>query len=377
MKAFLVHIILFCCFGSITFGQNTTGKSLEEWDSIAFAAFEQNDNDAMTIALKFKEASLKEPASMYRVNAFTILGILNKDKGYYISSINNYLKALNAAKAIKDDGRVSACYNNIGRIYYLKQNYPRSKEYYFKSLEIEEKLNNDLQKSIRYYNLGEAFLAQDSFDIALSYFNNSLRIEQKKKSDEGIMYALNGISEVYIEIGRLTDAMISLESLEKYNLSAFPKIEVPYFKNRARLSLKKAKYLEALAHLNKASELSEKYELRIYSEDIYKYQIEVYRGLKQWENVADTYAKYIALLEALNNRKVKNQLEDLTYQNEINQRDLELKLISEQRDLAQQQTIKERQIASYENKIVWFLILSLFVLVLLILVGIRKITKQA
>jgi len=124
------------------------------------------------------------------------------------------------------------------------------------------------------------------------------------------MYSLNGISEVYSEIGRLTDALISLESLEKYNLSAFPKIEVPYFKNRARLSLKKAKYLEALAHLNKASELSEKYELRIYSEDIYKYQIEVYRGLKQWEKVADTYAKYIQLLEELKNRKAKNKLED-------------------------------------------------------------------
>lgn len=376
MRAFLLHTVFLFVVGSIAFGQTETNKSLKDWDSIAFAALENSDKNALSMARQFKEASLKEPPSIYRVNAFTILGILNKDKGYYISSINNYLKALNAAQAINDVGRASACYNNIGRIYFLQQNYTRSKEYYYKSLKIEEKLNNDLQKSIRFYNLGEAYLAQDSFDIALTYFNNSLRIEQNEQSTEGIMYALNGISEVYIKIGRLTDAFISLENLEKYNLSAFPKIEVPYYKNRAILNLKKAQYPEALSNLEKASKLAEEYQLRIYSEEIYKYQIEAYRGLKQWEKVAITYDKYISLLEELNNRKVKNQLEDLTYQNEINQRDLELKLIEEQRDLARKQLIKEQNIVDYENKIVWFLIASLVSLIVLTLFGIRKITRE-
>ncbi len=380
MRTAFVFLFLAAVFPSVAFSQTQSPRSLKEWDSIAFAALEGNKANALEVAADFKNASLKQPPSKYQVNAFTILGILNKDKGFYISSLNNYLKALNAAESIHDDARISACYNNIGQIYYLQQNYPRAKEYYLKALAIEDTLkksnNNAFQKSIRYYNLGEVYLQQDSFDIALTYFNNSLQIEQRLKSDEGIMFALLGISEVYINIGRLTDAEISLEHLRVFDMTNYPKISSRYWIIQSLLQLRSKQYEAALSQLRKAESLSEKYALKIYLEEIYSYRIEAYRATKNWEELSNAYAKYIALLEELNNTKVKNQLEDLTYQNEIDKRDLELKLMGEQRDLANQQANIAHDIASYERNIVWFLMLSLVGLVVLILFGIRKITQN-
>jgi len=380
MKAALFFLFFSSYFGIHMYAQSNTPSNLKEWDSVAFAALEGNKENALTIAEKFKDAALKKKPGIYLVNAYTILGILNKDKGYYISSLNNYLKALNAAETIHDLPRISACYNNIGQIYYLQQNYSRAKEFYTKALDIENALpksdNNSFQKSIRFYNLGEVYLQQDSFDIALTYFNNSLQIEQRLKSDEGVMYALLGLSEVYIEIDRLTDAEISLDHLKAFDMDPYPKVSSRYWIIKGLLNLRKDNYAEALSQLDKAETLSKKFELKIYLEEIYTHRIAALQKMGNWQKLSESYAVYISLLEELNNTKVKNQLEDLTYQNEIDKRDLEIKLVGEQRDLANKQAVTASQTADYEQKIVWFLLLSLVGLIVLILYGIRKITQN-
>lgn len=372
----LVMLYIFVVLASSIHAQKTIPE-FAKFDSIAFAALEGNAPNALEVATKFKDACAKHPPSIYQVNAYTILGILNKDRGFYISALNHYLNALNTAEAISDDGRISACYNNIGMIYELQENYPRAKEYFQKSLRVEESLKkqNPLQKSIRLFNLGEVNLKQNSFDIALTYFNNSLQIEQGLKNDEGIMFALLGIAEVYIRIGRFTDAQISLENLAKHNNSDFPKVGVRYLALKGELYNKTGNFSEAIATINQAESLSKKYNLRVFLEEIYKYKISALKGLKDYVSLAGAYEKYNELLRELNNTKVKNQLEDLTYQNEINKKELELELISEERDLAQKSAVAERNIAQYESNIVWFLILGMVGFVLLVLFGIRKITR--
>jgi tetratricopeptide (TPR) repeat protein len=322
------------------------------------------------------ESSKKGKPSVFGINAHTILGIINKDKGYFITSLNHYLKALNQAKSIGDQGRVSACYNNIGTVYQLQNNYVKSRSYFEKSLHIEDSLNQPLQKSIRYYNLGEVYAKMDSFTLALSYFNNSLLIEKKLGNKEGEIYALLGISEVYIKVGRYPDARILLNEIDKKIEPHQIEESILYSKLLGVLFAKEGKLDAAFSELSVAQHISLKNNIRIHLLDIYKELIAIFKKQEKWEMAVQKYDQYTALKDELNNLKVKNQLEDLTFQNELNSKELELKLIQEEKDLAVKNQKLEENTSQHRRKVVWFLVSSILLLFALIIFGIRKLAKD-
>jgi len=231
---------------------------LKRLDSIAFDAYEKNSKDAINKANELLNKSKKSKPSLYTVNAYTLLGILNKDKGHYISSLNNYLKALNVSEKINDTARISACYNNIGSIYKLQENYPKALQYFHKSLDIEKSLNQPLQKSIRYYNIGEIYSVVDSLDLALTYFNNSLLIEERANNTEGIIYALLGISDVYIKINHYVDARISLDRVTRLIGSSNIEESIILNKLNGELAFKQKKFSDALNFFQSAQDISKK-----------------------------------------------------------------------------------------------------------------------
>lgn len=371
--------ILICLFTasfcSIVLGQDRT--SMDELDSIAFHALEQGDTSVVTKANQLLEKSLKmNSPSFYAINAHTILGIINKNKGYYLTALDHYLKALNTAEEIQDEGRLSACYNNIGNIHLLLEDYEKACEYFNKSLIIEENFNKPLQKSIRLYNLGDAYNKRDSFDLALSYFTNSLLIEQKLKNTEGVIYAQLGIADIYVKIKRFTDAQDLLkqidEVLEKHQVEE----RILYETLLGRIHLKKKNYALALKHFEHAEDASLKNNFRIHLLDIYLQKIETYKALEDWKRATSMYDQFEELKDELNQEKVKSQFEDKTFQNELTKKELEIQLIQEEKDLALKNQQMEKNVADHRSKIVWFLLLSLLLLFVLIFVGIRKIAKD-
>lgn len=374
----VIFSISFICFVNILFSQKkqtVENKELSRLDSIAFHSLESNSPNTEEHANNLLNESLKSSASLYRVNAYTILGIVNKGKGYYVSSLNHYLKALNAAQDINDDGRISACLNNIGSIYQLQGNYQKAKEYFQKSLDIEEKLNNPLQKSIRLYNIGEVYLDVDSLDLALAYFNRSLIIEKKANFTEGIMYALLGLTEVYIKTERPSDARYSLENIKALLRESDVEVSIIYNQLMGDLQVLENKLNESLSHYYKAESISISNSFRVHLPAIYLKELKVLLELKDYRLYSDKAEKYIALQQSLNDIKIKNQLEDLTFQNNLKRKELEISLIQEERDLAISNRKIQANISSIESRIVWFLIFTLAFMFILIVVGVRKMLK--
>jgi tetratricopeptide (TPR) repeat protein len=366
--------MLFCLATPCARAQND--PELKRLDSMAFQALENNDPSVSRKAKALLEASQRKGESLYSVNAHTILGIVNKEKGYYLTSINHYLKALNSAEKLNDLGRVSACYNNIGGVYLLQENYVVACDYFNKSLAIEEKLKKPLQKSIRYYNLGDAYSKMDSFDLALSYFTNSLLIEERLKNPEGIIYAELGIAEVYLKLNRVEDCQGLLTKISKSIGTRQIEENILHELLQGKVFLQQNKLDLALQSFNLAESQSLANNFRIHLLDIYLNQIEVHKQSANWQRAVKTYERYVALKEELNTTKIKNQLEDLTFRNELTKKELEIKLIQEEKQLAEKNEKMEKNASKQSRKIVWFLIISLFLLFGLIFVGIRKISSS-
>jgi tetratricopeptide (TPR) repeat protein len=356
-KTILILAVVF--LNNFSIGQD----KLTELDSLAFAALESRSGKAEEFANHLLEKTKGNPNSLHTINAYTILGIVNKDKGYYVSALNFYLKALNAAQIKKDQERVSSALNNIGVIYQLQRNYQAAISYFSNSLKIEEKYNNPLQKSIRYYNIGDCYKELDSFELALSYFNNSLLIEQKYNNKEGITYAFLGIAEVYLGIGQIEDAK---RILDKINLEVHY-VEESIFHNKllGTYHLKKDNFAQALVAFQAAQTISEKHNFPIHLVEIYKSQIDVLDKLHNKDLLVEKYRELTDLNDRLNAIEIQNKIHDLTFSNEIQKKEMEISLIAEERNFAEKLT-------RYNGKIALFLMVVLLLIASLVIYSLRK-----
>ena len=330
-----------------------------------FQAFEQNSPNAEKLANELLEKATKVNSNSNIINAYTILGILNKNKGYYISSLNYYLKALNYSEKIKDNGRVSASLNNIGVIYQLQNNYETAIKYFNQSLKLEDKLNNPLQKSIRYYNIGDCYKEIDSFDLALSFFNNSLIIEQKFNNKEGIIYAHLGISEVYLEIGQIDDAKRILDKVAVNLKSEFIESNIIYSKLLGVYFNRKGEMIKALNLFKIAKDISIKYNYPNHLLEIYKCEIIVLEAMKNWVAVSSKYKQLITLNDQLSAIEIRNKIHDLTYNNELQKKEIQISRIQGERDFAEKLNV-------FTNKLTWFLIFMLISVVAFVFYGVNK-----
>ena len=333
-----------------------------------FQAFEQNSPNAEKLANELLEKATKVNSNSNIINAYTILGILNKNKGYYISSLNYYLKALNYSEKIKDKGRVSASLNNIGVIYQLQNNYENAIKYFNQSLKLEDKLNNPLQKSIRYYNIGDCYKEIDSFDLALSFFNNSLIIEQKFNNKEGIIYAHLGISEVYLEIGQIEDAKRILDKVAVNLKSEFIESNIIYSKLLGVYFNRKGEMIKALNLFKIAKDISIKYNYPNHLLEIYKCEIIVLEAMKNWVAVSSKYKQLITLNDQLSAIEIRNKIHDLTYNNELHKKEIQISRIQGERNFAEKMNV-------FTNKLTWFLIIMLISVVVFVFYGVNKRNK--
>jgi tetratricopeptide (TPR) repeat protein len=375
MRLTIVFLLFIFLSEYTVLAQVKTNSELQKLDSIAFSALENNSPNAQQEAEKLLSASLKVKPSFYRVNAYTILGILNKDKGFYLSALDYYLKALNAADLIHDQPRKSACFNNIGMIFQLQEKHKQAIDYFNQSLEIEKKLKNPLQQSIRFYNIGESYKALKKYDLALTYFNNSLLIEQQEKNTEGIIYAELGISDIYIRIQRFTDASITLDRVQSKIAPNAIEENIMLAKLKGELKLIQGDTDGAMSSFVVAENISEKTGVKTHLLSIYKGQIKVSKAKQDWKGSTLKLEEFVRLNDQINSLHIRNQLDDLSFRNEMTKKDLELELVQEERDLAKQNEISEKQLRVYSQKIIWFVIILIVVFIGLMIVGIKKLTK--
>lgn len=331
----------------------------------AYNSLEKNLRTTEKLANELLDKATKSKSNSHIINAYTILGILNKNKGYYISSLNYYLKALNFSERIQDNGRVSASLNNIGVIYQLQNNYETAIKYFNKSLKLEDKLNFPLQKSIRYYNIGDCYKEIKSFDLALSYFNNSLIIEQKFNNTEGIIYAQLGIAEVYLELGQVDDSKRILDKIAANLKTEFIESNIIYNKLLGVYSFKKVDVAKALNLFTIAKDISLKYKYPNHLLEIYKCEIKVFEYLKNWIALSAKYKQLIELNDQLSAIEIRNKIHDLTYNNELHKKEIQISRIQGERDFAEKMNV-------FTNKLTWFLVIMLISVVVFVFYGVSK-----
>jgi|GEM_PF-926823 len=371
-----LFLFVFVCFcQQMSFAQDDA--TLRRLDSLSFISLEQNKPDLQQVSKEFLKRSLEGKASKYRVNAYTIQGIINKNRGYYLSSLDYYLKALETARALKDEKRISACFNNIATVYRLQSNYSKAIEYFEKSLELEKKYKDQSQLSIRYFNLGDCYNAVDSLDLALSYYNSSLILEKKLKNQEGIVLAEQGIAEIYLKTGRKADADAILTKTEKQVARLGVETQLIQMKLAALMEAKKGRVKEGVSIINKGLVLADKSEFRMWKLELLKTRITLLKsGIDAPALLNHAYEDYFRFLELFEKYNAKNRLDDLSYRDELTRKQMLVDLAQEKSRIAADKEQKERQLRLYSQKMVFFTFFLVLFILAIVIYGVQRITKN-
>lgn len=148
--------------------------------------------------------------------------LVNSDKAIEYGN-----KAIEAGKKIKFYKGVAQAYNDLGIIYFDKENYDTALQLYSNALKIRSQLKDEKGIAKLYNKIGVVFQKQGLFDKALDNQFSALALFEKTADKVGVSYSLNNIGIIHQNMGLYEKAIeyqersiqIKEEIGDKYGLS--------------------------------------------------------------------------------------------------------------------------------------------------------------
>jgi signal transduction histidine kinase len=225
----------------------------------------------------------------------------NVDQNKAISYAN---KAIDLSNRYKFDKGIAQAYNDLGIIFYDKQNFDTAIVLYNKAFAIRRR-NNDVSGMAKLYNkIGVVYQKQGNFDKALENQLNALKLFEQIKDDIGISYSLNNIGIVNQNMGLYDEAV-------KYQLRSIAikeKINDRYglagsYVNVGNIYLLQNNYPKAKEFYLKAEKITREIDDKEYLSNALNNLSRFYIGTKQYKEALPYVDESFALRKTLGDTK--------------------------------------------------------------------------
>ena len=202
------------------------------------------------------------------------------------------------------DKGIAQAYNDLGIIFYDKQNFDTAIVFYNRSFVIRRR-NNDVSGMAKLYNkIGIVYQKQGNFDKALENQLNALRLFEQVEDDIGISYSLNNIGIVNQNMGLYDEAI-------KYQLQSIQikeKIKDRYglagsFVNVGNIYLLQNNYPKAKEFYLKAESITREIGDKEYLSNALNNLSRFYIGTKQFKEALPYVDESFALRKTLGDTK--------------------------------------------------------------------------
>lgn len=374
MKRFF-HIVLVLSFllPLALFAQDDSKADIDkikQWNEQAYDLSRTNHEASLELSEKALELSRQIDYADGEINSLLLIGTVYKSIAAYDNAAESYFNALDIARELNDDARISICLNNIGNVYQAQKNYTKSLDYYKMSLDIEEELGNKEQMSIRFYNIGVVYESLDSLDKALTYYYNSLLLEEEIDNYTGIYYALYGIAGVERQLGRYESAEANINralnivssNSDLYGLSFC-------YNEKGKLHFAKAEYQLAISAFDSSMFYADSLDLRQEKMDNYFDLSQAYSKMQNYSTAYSMLMNYVLLKDTLHGIEMGSKIEEIEARYKVEQKEKEIEYLRELSGLKTQKADSERR-----NR--YFLLISFFLLLVYSVIKLRAITNK-
>ena len=127
---------------------------------------------------------------------------VNKEKAIFYGN-----KAIELGKQLNFKKGIGQAYNDLGIIYYDKQDFDTAIYLYKLAFPIRTELKDDKGVAALYNKIGIVYQKEARFDSALNYAQRALQLYEKINDKTGISYSLNNIGIVNQNMGNLDKAL--------------------------------------------------------------------------------------------------------------------------------------------------------------------------
>lgn len=115
--------------------------------------------------------------------------------------------ALEKSRDLRSSSHIAQAYNDLGILYFDKENYDTAVALYNKSFEIRQQLKDEPGIAKLHNKIGIVYQKQGLLEQALDHQLKALAIFEKHKDDKSISYSLNNIGIIYHDLGMFADAI--------------------------------------------------------------------------------------------------------------------------------------------------------------------------
>lgn len=265
---------------------------------------------AISIHAQKNKAIIDSIEKIIKVQSDTILVKSLSELTWQYRSVNREkavsygLKAIALGKKLNYQTGLAQAYNDLGIIYFDKENYDSSIQLYQDALKIREQLNDDLGIARLYNKIGIVYQKQGDFSKALYNQQNALKLFEKVNNNIGISYSLNNIGILQQNMGRYDEAIqYHIQSIAiKQKLNDRAGLAQSYI-NIANIWKIKEEYQHAEEYYLKAVELSRQLGSKEYLSNALNNLGDLYSRKKEYSKAANTISESYELRVSMNDTK--------------------------------------------------------------------------
>lgn len=156
--------------------------------------------EALSLSKTLKNHHLTGQSNLALSRVYSATAVYDKALSYAFEALKEFDKAGN-------EHQKALCYEQIGMIYMLSDDFAQARENYGKALEINKSLRDYRFISSNYMNMGLNYVQADSVDKGLSYFLVSLMIADSLDLQNEKMALMKNIGYAYARLGKNEEAL--------------------------------------------------------------------------------------------------------------------------------------------------------------------------
>ena len=333
------------------------------------------------------EASVLEYPEL-AFNITNLMTIAYARLGDLTRALEYYERELTIAQQQDDPKLLSIAYSNVGGIYSMQGDHPQALENFTRSAKMAEQANDKSGLCITNINIGATLSEQGSYQEALTYFQKALVLAEQLENRRLMSSIHNSIGEAYFEqadykvaeenhrealtlalalgspyetassyslLGQISRQRGSyLEALEYYQkalninreMNSQPDIAASY-KEIALLYEKLEQYRQAVDYANRGLTLAQKVGIKLTVRETAEVLYQSYRALNDYRKALEYYELATVYRDSLINEENAQEIQKLTFDHELTQREKENELLRVQAQSQVRQVALQKRIRNF------------------------------
>ncbi len=318
--------------------------------------------DEFAVARRFYE---RNPFPLDLARLLMEIGFVQVQAANFETGLKYYFQAYKIAHDNRYFRLESQLNFRIARAYYFMDQIELAEDFCKKSLIYSTQHKFELDEALAANQMGTISIKKKEFDKAKAYFERALELRRSNNNVLGVAGVLGNMGELYDQMNEWKKAEeYELQALEIAERADFASGKCYSYVSLGQLYLKRKDYVKAAIYLDKGEEYSRKVSYKEILATIYNLKKDFWRAQGDYGKALHFADLHAALRDSIFNKNVTNRILSLRHDFELDQKESEIKLLSQQKELqnakltSQKREIRQQQLVIFTT-VVLLIILTL------------------